>query len=183
MTREFETRRPVRWLLLFLVMDRTDECQLTHFTVLYRGAAFISIGILWAVTGFFRLIRCTTAQVWTCDVDVPGVSAYDLNKTMLAMARMLLGSVAFALLVRVREHKQRNISDVTIGLQRGSTAGMALGFILSVAVAGRGYWLLSSGKWRANHSGTFDWVRSISMLSAYRLRAACVPPACCLRTA
>ena len=42
------------WLYLYSCIDRTDEYQLMTFAVLFRGFAFVSVGVFWSAAAFQR---------------------------------------------------------------------------------------------------------------------------------
>ena len=150
------------WILLLLCIDRNDIYQLTHFTVLYRGAAFISIGIVWSVQGFVKLYTCTLGEKWDCDVAGPGVGDKALQAMMFCMLRMLLGSIAWTELIDLRKRKSgeerenaategekkaiKSPSRVATGASEGSKLGLRLGMLMSTLVIARGEYLYFKGR-------------------------------------
>mmetsp|Transcript_12926 Transcript_12926/g.29348 ORF Transcript_12926/g.29348 Transcript_12926/m.29348 type:complete len:481 (+) Transcript_12926:138-1580(+) len=51
---------PLAFLILFLVIDKTDEYQLINYILWFKGMQFFSHGILRTILGFFLYFACVT---------------------------------------------------------------------------------------------------------------------------
>lgn len=156
------------WLFIYFAIDRTDEYQLMNFALLFRGSAFLSIGVAYCVKGFFSLYVCSSGT-FSCQSGGPGVSDSALRSLLFFFGRMLLSTWSHQTLVRVRvrnievkrqEAKQEaatiqdatgvvtlpeavhNFTDVELAMSQWNRRGLLLGALLSVAAVTRGYVVL-----------------------------------------
>lgn len=66
------------YLFVFLIIDRGDEHQLLQFILQFKGAQFLSHGVIRTITGFFIYVGCVTAaasdRMHSCHEHGPGVA-------------------------------------------------------------------------------------------------------------
>merc|ERR1712003_331594 len=67
---------PLAFLMIFFIIDKSDEYQLIIYILQFKGTQFISYGIIRTVLGFFLFISCVTAPAkgdkHKCDEQGPG---------------------------------------------------------------------------------------------------------------
>lgn len=92
----------VIFLLIFIIIDKTDAYQLSSFVLQFKGTQFITQGIIRAITGFFLFLSCVTAggddAEHSCEDSGPGTDALFEAAVGGYFLQVLLVWVSFILL-------------------------------------------------------------------------------------
>lgn len=90
------------FLLIFILIDKSDEYQLVSFILQFKGVQFLTQGVIRAVLGFFLYLQCATAPAnedqHSCENDGPGSTSPMATVLAAYGIQLVLCWVAFALL-------------------------------------------------------------------------------------
>uniref|UniRef100_A0A7S0IUM2 EF-hand domain-containing protein n=1 Tax=Calcidiscus leptoporus TaxID=127549 RepID=A0A7S0IUM2_9EUKA len=103
----FASISTITWVVLLLMIDKSDEYQLTNYILVFRAAVFLSVGVWWSIKGFVYFYLCISAIDIDCLDYGPGVSDIQTLKIAMTLARLACGWIAFVLLVRLRLEQER----------------------------------------------------------------------------
>ena len=89
------------FFVLFCLLDRRDEFQLTKFVIGFKASQFISVGIVAVYLGAIQLLRCTAGihGAQRCEDDGPGAAVpFFYGDLVFFVAQSVLCWVAYAFL-------------------------------------------------------------------------------------
>jgi len=92
---------PAVFLVIFLLIDKTDEFQLVSFILQFKGFQFLTQGVLRSLVGFFMYLHCVTAVAdaeHECANAGPGSSAPMAIALAGYVLQVVLVWIAFLLL-------------------------------------------------------------------------------------
>jgi len=108
---------PLWFAFVFCVIDKSDEFQLVKFILGFKGTAFISQGIIRAVTGFIIFLGCVTLDAndseHRCESSGPGTGADMWPTTAGFVFQIVLVWLAFIFL-RCSKEKGRSTLKGTV---------------------------------------------------------------------
>lgn len=92
---------PIIFLLIFIILDKSDEYQLIFYILTFKGTQFLSHGIIRTIMGFFVYLSCVTAPGMEdqhhCDADGPGMAGIYEIEVGGFLVQVLLVWIAFVL--------------------------------------------------------------------------------------
>jgi hypothetical protein len=84
------------WCFLYLLLDKTDEFQLVNFIISFKGAQFLTVGIISMVTGAMIYFSCTLQR--NCDDAFPGSIHFFFLTIIGFFVQIIATWTAFALI-------------------------------------------------------------------------------------
>lgn len=115
---------PCVFLIIFLLIDKTDEFQLVSFILQFKGFQFLTQGVLRSLVGFFTYLNCVTAVAEAehkCANSGPGSSAPMAIALVGYVLQIALVWIAFLLLPcssRRRGTLQGHLDHIETGSSR-----------------------------------------------------------------
>jgi hypothetical protein len=85
-------------LLLFLLIDRSDEFQLCKYILDFKGLQALTLGVFGCIYGASRYAYCVNNKPLSCDIDGPGAYPAFYYELILFGAHLVLCWFAFMLL-------------------------------------------------------------------------------------
>ncbi|CAJ1441920.1 unnamed protein product [Effrenium voratum] len=92
---------PCVFLLIFLIIDKTDEFQLVSFILQFKGFQYLTQGVLRSLVGYFLFLSCVTSpgsQEHFCAQSGPGSAAPMILVVVGFGLQTVLAWIAFLLL-------------------------------------------------------------------------------------
>lgn len=124
---------PAWYAFVFLVIDKSDEFQLVQFILNFKGTAFISQGLLWAIIGFVTFLSCVTSRadpmVHDCDTKGPGTNKNLWPMTIGFLLQLVLVWLAFLLLPCSKE-KGKSVLKGSVSVTDQGHATVKGGYII-----------------------------------------------------
>eukprot|EP00435_Cladocopium_sp_Y103_P053126 s1169_g16.t4 len=77
---------PCVFLIIFLLIDKTDEFQLVSFILQFKGFQFLTQGVLRSLVGFFTYLNCVTAVAEAehkCANSGPGANLLGIDRLVI----------------------------------------------------------------------------------------------------
>eukprot|EP00928_Gymnodinium_smaydae_P026047 TRINITY_DN20558_c0_g3_i1.p1 TRINITY_DN20558_c0_g3~~TRINITY_DN20558_c0_g3_i1.p1 ORF type:complete len:1320 (-),score=271.03 TRINITY_DN20558_c0_g3_i1:245-4204(-) len=179
------------FLILFFVVDKTDEYQLIAFMMQFKGTQFISQGLIAMLLGYFTYFSCLTVELlkdaqWdgttyhACEVSGPGMNATFWVNIGGMLLQIVLVWVSFLALPFAEEKARPELGGI-ISMARVEGGNMKSGGYIRYLV----YWdgivflacavgmvlRMSTREWQLN-----DWISRQTAFTCQFVYAICALP-------